>query len=494
MRIPAITLALLLVASSPPAEEAQALKGPLAVLGLAPHQGAADRVAGFAQEIQEELVSSNQVEVYNPAMLSQLLTGDGPTISSRENLERLKGIFQQGYLQSYSFEYRKALNTLHRVLDGLDRLPPSPGRWELWIKAKLFQGISLLGLEQEGPALKSFAAVLRTRPGFELSRKEYSPKTIQLFKKAAKRLAALPTGSLAVQTDPPGAQVFLDGHPVGKTPFIGRYPHGQYHLQVQHQKAGGAVRWVRLTEKPARVRLQLSFEGALVLQSIHPCVRLPQSAQRLPEQWWPWLGDRLGLRLLVAVRHYQEDKRPYLSAALVDLERGLRIREASLELPDDSNGKLGQNAKALSDFLITGKTIPALQVKQLSTAAKPDPLGTRVPDLPAQYAPRPWTRKWWPYLTAAGILAGGGLGAHLASDHYQRKADQSGGVVQQKENQDSADSWLAVAISGYALAGAALITGLILRATYDPVEVFEGSSLIPAFDQRGIGAMYRFNW
>lgn len=476
-----------IVLASGPAES-HPPEGPVAVLALVTADDE-DMLARLAAAVQQELQASKRIEVIAADPLARLLSRGGAPLRASETQERLSGIFQQGYLQSYSFEYRKALDTLKRVSEGLERLPSSPERWKLWVKTRIFSGICLAGLKDEPAALQAFATVLRTRPDLNLSRREYSPKTIQLWEKARKRLLSLPRGSLAVESDPAGAKVMLDGKEVGTTPFIGRYYHGQYHLHVIHPGTGGAVRWVQIEDKPARFRFQLSFEGALRLDNVHPCVRLPAGRKSLPDHWWPWLGDRLGLRFLVVVRRIEDQGRPYLTASLVDLERGRRLREASLELAGTQDAMLKQAAVDLSDFLVTGKAAPSLKVEKLPQAPQPDMARAtqQIPELPIHYAPRPWYRSWWPYAAAGGAALALGIGSHLASDHYQREADNAASVAGQKSAQDKADTWMGVAIAGYAVAGAAAVTALIIELTYEPVEVFPGSALVPSVGPGQIG-------
>ncbi len=459
-------------------------QGPVAVLALITDEDQ-DLLARLAAAMHRELESQKRVEIVSADALARLLSRGGAPLRASENLDRLQGLFQQGYLQSYSFEYHKALSTFRRVAEGLERIPPGPQRWNLWVKTRIFSGICLAGLKDEPSALQEFAAVLRTRPDLQLSRREYSPKTIRLWEKAGKRLHSLKRGQLAVESDPAGAAVFLDGHKVGHTPFIGRFYHGQYHLHVVHESAGGAVRWVLIEDKPARFRFQLSFEGALVLNDVHPCIRLPAGKGRLPDHWWPWLGDRLGMRFLVVVRKIEEEGRSYLAASLVDLEQARRLRQASLELPGDRDEALKPAAADLADFLVTGEAAPRLKVEDLPPPTGVEP-AQQIPELPVHYAPRPWYRSWWPYAAAGGVFLAVGIGGHLAADHYQREADAATTLTGRSSAEDRRDAWTGVAVTGYALAGATALTALIIELTYEPVEVFPAVAPLSPGEAGGI--------
>lgn len=446
----------------------------------------------LAGQVQAALASQPEAAVLPVNTLIERLSGGGRADRSGADLERLRGLFQQGYLQSYSFEYEKALTSLHRVMEGLDRLAPGEARWKLWIKTKIFQGIALAGLKDEPAAMRAFAAVLRVRPDYTLSRNEYAPRTIQLFERARARLAGLPRGRLAVETEPAGARVELDGQPLGVTPFIGELPHGSYHLQLVHPESGQASRWVSIGPRPTRIRLQLMFEGALVLDGDHPGVRLPAGQRQLPAHWWPWLGARLGLTRLVVVRRDSQAGQARLVAALVDLERGRKLREGWIEPRGAEPDPRRQDARDLAGFVLTGRAPPHLTVQSLASQASESlvpPIGSRVPDLPVHFAPRPWYRTWWPYAAAGGIFLAGGLAAHLASDHYDRQSRELTTDAALSRAKELEQTWFGLAISGYVLTGAAVATGVLLHFTYEPQEVFPGVEFVPTACAGGGGML-----
>ncbi len=460
------------------------------VLALLDGEGDPDLQA-LAGEIQIALAAGPGSVVLPVDALVERLSGGGRVDRSGADLERLRGLFQQGYLQSYSFEYEKALTSLHRVLEGLDRLAPGEARWKLWTRTKIFQGIALAGLKDEPAALRAFAAVLRVRPDYRLSRKEYAPGTIRLFDKARARLAGLPRGRLAVETEPAGARVEIDGQALGTTPFIGELPHGSYHLRLVHPESGEASRWVSIGPEPTRVRLQLLFEGALVLDGGQPAVRLPAGQHQLPAHWWPWLGARLGLTRLVVVWREHRAGQARLVAALVDLERGRKLREGWIEPRGAEPDQRRQDARDLAGFVLTGRAPPRLTVQAVPSqppAAVP-PIGSRVPDLPVHFAPRPWYRTWWPYAVAGGVFLAGGLAGQLASDHYHRQSRELTTAAARDRAEELEQTCFGLALSGYVLAGAAVASGLLLHFTYEPEEVFPGVEVVPTAYGGGGGVL-----
>lgn len=465
--------------------------GRVGVIVLATPEDAAELV-GLSATIQRVLESDGNAQVL-PAKEALLRLGDGSTIPASDvDFDRLQGLFQQGYLQSYSFEYEAAVATINRVLAGLDHLVPGEARWELFVRASIFRGIALAGLRDEEGCLRAFAAILRTRPDHRLSREQYSSKTIQLWERARSRLSALPHGKLAVESEPSGAGVYLDGVEVGRTPFIGEFYHGRYHLYVQQSGTDGVARWIEIGQDPVRVRLQLSFESSLNLGHELPVVRLPTAGSRLPPHWWPWLGARLGLQRLIVVSRSSQDGRKHLVATLVDLVRSRPIREAWLLAGGNSAAELERDARDLVAFLNTGEAAGRLRVTPLPEDPEVGPDdGVLVPPLPITFKPRPWHRRWWPYGLGGAACLATGVAAHLTADYHERAARKTLTVGAEKHEMAVADTWLGVAVSGYVVAGAAILTGVILDLAYKPEEIDPASSrLIPVAGNGSIGLQW----
>jgi hypothetical protein len=400
-----------------------------------------DEVIELVEAFWKVLDASEKMKPLAGDEMVRRLSKGYPERASARELRRLGDLFQRGYMQSYSFEYQQARETLSWVLSELTHFPPIPQRWDLYVKASIFLGIALSGDKQENEALQVFAAVLRCRPDMELSRKDYSPKMIRLWEKARKRLSALPRGKLVVDSDPEGADVFLDGARIGSTPYIGDAYYGRYHLHVRHKLAGSASRLP---------------EG------------LPEGRSQLPVNWWPWLGDRLGVRYLVAVH---QEKTGRIGAVLVDLRQGRMVRRGWLE-----PGK-GEPSD-LAGYIVTGRTGGNVQVADVAAQAE-IPEAPLVPPLPVLYQSRPWYREWWVYSIASAAFLIAGVTSHFLSGHYYDHEAVTEDDV--KYYRDLSETCQGLAIAGYALAGAALVTGLILDVTFEAEEVYALPVMGPGF-------------
>ncbi|MBN2493114.1 MAG: PEGA domain-containing protein [Deltaproteobacteria bacterium] len=441
------------------------IEGPVAVLALVSGQDA--DLLDLAREIQARLeAQSSSVEVIVAAALAERL-GTGPLDGQAEDLAGLQNLFDEAYLHSYSFENEQAIAKLRELLERLARLQPSPERWRLFVRSQIFLGIALAGLKRESDAMRAFATVLRTRPELELTRQEYSGKTIALWNKARQRLASLPTGTLEVQTERKGAQVLLDGVHFGTTPFSREIFQGRYDLRVEHPDEGSASRWVTVGAGKTQLRMDLLFEGAIRRFGPQPAIELPAGQRHLPEHWYPWLARRLGAPRLIAVRRDPSGAHAF-HGALIHLATGAVEREAHFDLTGE---ELAAAAAELAAFLLSGQASARLRIPAVSPLAKaeePEPLAALVPELPdSQVASsRPWYRRWWVYSLGAAALLGGGIGAHAASVHYQHQADASLVQSVRNDNQRLADAMLGTAIGAYCLAGAAVAIGLALDWTY----------------------------
>ncbi len=468
--------------------ELSPVKGPLAVMALVTDQEQ-ERAVEMAGAIHRKL--ADRVDVLPVGELRFRLGGIGPLDG---DLERLRGLYNQGYMQSYRFEYRKAVANLSRALEGLEHVPPGPARWDLFVQANVYLGKSHIGLKDRDRAKQAFRAVLRTRSDMELNRKEHPPSNIKLWNETRKDLAGLPRGRLEVDSVPKGAEVLLDGVKVGETPFSGWFSHGRYHLRVRHPKTGAFDRWVEIGRTPTRLKLPLPFECTLVMDGEHPAVRLPD--EKAPFLW-SWLGARLGVQRLAMVQIAEVGKQHRWIVSLVDLERRRVIREGWLNPSGPEPKHQAVDAIDLADFLAGGSTRrvvqkvpptepPGAERKETQEATKASKSPTADEPAPAVHvsatAERPLGRTWWPYAVGGAVALGGGVAASVASDQYGTSSGYVG-------KDDAADTWLGVAIAGYVLAGALTLTGLILHLTYEPDEP-PRQALVPSFGPDGVSLQW----
>lgn len=141
----------------------------------------------------------------------------GPKASSRLLEEGKKAFFQ--------LELPEAEEIFNRLIQEADG--------ETLAEATLLFGLTKLAAGDEAAARKAFQETLRLDPGRELHPDFFPPRTLRIFKKAA-RAARLPTGRLRVTAIPEGAEVRINGVLQGLTPLdLPKFPSGIHEVRIQ---------------------------------------------------------------------------------------------------------------------------------------------------------------------------------------------------------------------------------------------------------------------
>lgn len=108
--------------------------------------------------------------------------------------------------------------------------------------------------------------VLEFGDGVEVTDDNYHPTLVRLFRETLKGMASQRTASLHVESDPPGAEVFLNSQPQkALTPatYEGLYP-GTYHVQVRKDQIESMVRKIDVEPKAkATLDVDVGYESAL---------------------------------------------------------------------------------------------------------------------------------------------------------------------------------------------------------------------------------------
>lgn len=447
----------------------------LAVLAVVSDEGQSETLK-MAEGVYRKLLTAEfdtlmppheKYEVLPVDEVRRLLAGTGTVGAPTEDLERLRGLYQDGYLKSYSFKCEEAVEKFKAVMKGLENAPDSPARWNLYVKTNIYMGKSYLGLKKKKEAMEAFKVVLRTRPKMSLSKKEHPVKDIKLWKKALAGLDREKKGKLVLDTEPSGTLVFLDGEQVGVTPFIGSYPGGRYHLRLYNKETGlSHSRWIKVKELTKTFRFNLFYESSLLTGLTHPAIKTPEGNNEVPFKWWPWISERLGMSRAATIRMVVDEGKQYWEVSLVDAGNGEDIRECRVEHGSADKDTMAVN---LAKFLVTGQLkdgmVLTVRTKDewhqhenpARLKIKPGIIVTEKTTPPSA----PWYRNWWPYAVCGAVLLGGGVAANLVANDYY---DNPGGLASRR---DAADTWMGVAIGGYVLAGVSIILGIVLDATRD---------------------------
>jgi len=371
----------------------------------------------------------------------------------------------------YNDRVGDTLAVIDQSLTELERLPPGPERWRTYADAQLIRGLALSSLRRREASDEAFRAVLRVDPRHVMSADAFSPTFRQRFDKLRAELARGRKQRLSVQSQPPGATVYVDGLALGHTPAAIDLPPGSYQVLVGRPDALSFPHRVQLRED-VTLRVDLAFE-----QTIPPsraaCLQQPRDGKETP------LGNALKLALLLEVDQLVVLRldRPaagpsWLSAAVLNAQTAQRTREGGIQLggthpgPDD----LGELAR----FVVTGETGNRVVVVDPSagagsTLALPPPAAVGLLETtPA----RTWRTPTGIGLTAAGAVALGvgvlfQIKANDSASHYNQA--YAGGTAPLPAEVATVDAYRSdartqqtVAYVGYAVGAAALTTGLWL--------------------------------
>ncbi len=191
-------------------------------------------------------------------------------------IEKYRGILAIANQKLEDLELPEALARFTEVIDGYKtgQLPSAtPLTRQIVGQALEGRARTFANLGRMGEAEADYEALVKFDPAWPVDRTRTSPKIVAVYDKVRARLI----GRLAIQTEPPGASVSLDGTPIGRSPIFDReVAAGPHTLQVEmpgHEPLrepitveGGALleRTVRLTRNTRGVLITTSPAGAQV--------------------------------------------------------------------------------------------------------------------------------------------------------------------------------------------------------------------------------------
>jgi hypothetical protein len=424
-----------------------------------------------------------------------------------EEIQRQLDSAQQLFYQA---QYHGALERVEATLGEIDRLPPGLPRWQLGVSAHLLEGL-IRGRIRPGArtADMAFTDVLRLDPRYQLNTDYFSPSTVRHFEKLREQLARAPRHKLGVTSQPQGLSVFLDGREVGRTPLKLEVHPGAYRLQVGKGGRYSVPRTVGV-EGPTEALVNFTLEGAIATRQPLCFDAVADEARRV--DFGTRVGTLLGVGQLVVMRLDKRSIGPqWLSATLIDVGAGRKIREGGLELRSDhfEQEVLGELAR----FIATGETTSKVRVStpppppehpsQAASASQPSgPSAAPGASQPVPAGgPLAQRGRWqrpvgYGLLGAGGTLAATGVAFQLraASANARYRALEAGGIAPEeaqaaREALDGARAAQTVALVGYGAGALALVGGaavLLLR----PDEEAPALALLPAWGPGGLGAVF----
>jgi tetratricopeptide (TPR) repeat protein len=418
------------------------------------------------------------------------------------SLEELQRLVEVANSRFYAGQHEAALAQVKEAVEALERSPPSARNWKLLAAGRVLQSLILKATGKKEPATEAFRRVLRVAPSHVLDANEYSPSTVAAFEAVRKELKAAKKSAVSIVSQPPGAEVFLDGAPVGTTPFSGALPPGSYSVSILGAAGSSFPRVLKVERTAASIEVDLAFEASLAPQ-------LPLCVEGAGEEAVlraVKLGAVAGAELVVLLRLSPRPGQPsWLEAALFDVSRGTQARAGGMRLVTSrQQGALD----ALAAYVLTGQlhdlvtvdgpvartdsvapTAPAAPAAVVADApaapaARAAPVEARPPSAAASQssAPRPPLGRILGFsLMGAGILTGAagavvfGEGAKNRDLLYALSDPQGNIPPEGAQGHDEAaalapkvEGNTAGAVALLAGGGALLVTGIILTAALPP--------------------------
>ena len=293
-----------------------------------------------------------------------------------KSLDELRRQLESAETQFYNASYPAASQQVREALDELERSEPGPARWEMTIQAHLLEALIARGTSRMAEAEEASRRVLRLQPEYQLDRDFFSPTVTAFFNRVRKQVAGAPKARLVVTSSPPGADVYLDGRLVGRTPFTSQYLAGAYQLQLDRQGSWSFPRTIQLSAgRDAVATVDLSFEGSVVAGE--PLCLVHKANTGDPFKNAVKLGALIGVDEVVVLRQQKKAAGAgWVTASLLNVQGGQTVREGSLQTSEF--GDMGASGGELVNFVVTG---------QASGAVRPPPPEARSTQAPSLLPP-----------------------------------------------------------------------------------------------------------
>ncbi len=290
----------------------------------------------------------------------QIEGAPGRAAAEREALARGRAAAERGRKAYGKLDFERSVRELRAARDAF-RTGLASQTDGACIDVLLELGVASIDIG-DAPSAEAAFREARWMGGPEsLDGRRHPPKTVAAYRDAVAALASAPRASLSVRSHPPGAALFLDGHPVGDAPqlldglFVGRHV-----LRAEHGRGRSAS---------AIVDLAAGTTGVVTLRTAPELPAEPiaiDAGATVDERFASLLdlGVAWDVDLIVAagpVRFGADDR---LATMVVDVRRGVLVENAAAPLHDGAAAeRLGSElALRLARYRAGAPPIPASTV------------------------------------------------------------------------------------------------------------------------------------
>jgi hypothetical protein len=278
------------------------------------------------------------------------------------SLEDVKRQVESARTLLYSGQRDRAVELVKQALSELDRASPQVHPWEVTAEALVVQAQLARDLGRKSETLDAWRRVLRIDPGYKLDPDYFTPSELTAFDQLRKELLRTRKVALQVQSAPAGAEVFLDGRSVGKTPLRLDVLPGSYRLSLV---LGEQVSFTRTVSAPSETVVDLAAEGVVSTEA-PVCLATDDNSAAFK------LATLVGADAVAVLRLTSTRGNPsFYRATLAQVRTGTLVREGGVQ-----TAKL----RALAHFIATGVPTPDVETGK---APVPAPSVTTPPSEPS---------------------------------------------------------------------------------------------------------------
>ncbi|MFH0800523.1 MAG: PEGA domain-containing protein [Pseudomonadota bacterium] len=218
----------------------------------------------------------------------------------------------------------------------------------------------------EAQARQSLSDALRINPALNLAAENYPPSLVSLFNEVSRQVKSGPTGSIAVETNPKAAEVFVNGIQRGVTPTeIKDLPAGSYSLEIRAGKYAPVKRTVEVT---AGARVALREKLGWAKESRRANLPKAENEAALVREGLR-IANQMKADKVVLVNVAASGSKNKIEARMVDGRLGVGQPPIIIALNDGDNqraAKLARMARLLADQTIADiSSDPAHRAKPL---------------------------------------------------------------------------------------------------------------------------------
>ncbi len=208
---------------------AHAQQGRTAIVNLAQDQKAGQQAATQLRRYFEKHPDLNPLRLGSLSRsLEESITGQTTEIAT---IARAQAALATARTELGDFRYSRALSATRKAEKQLLTLHPSQKQRVLLARVAFISGQINLRGQNRGLARASFELALRLDPGITAPDPgQYAPDIVSVFSQASARLHTSAVGSLDVRTNYDATQIYLNGHPIGRSPIAITVPAGSYYV------------------------------------------------------------------------------------------------------------------------------------------------------------------------------------------------------------------------------------------------------------------------